>query len=186
MMVAWIWVLAQVGWSGELPTIEDQQQVTVEYKLAFDMDERGDAACKLTQLCDCTARYTGGGKQVRRGENFITFKGTWKNEESTCSDSFEPWAPAEETAFHTLRWDAGTKKLTEWIVHANQDKNERLESGIKEGEQYWISEMGVETTLNPETLTLTYVEKTEEKVSVLSVDTSHELTLRFKPKGGGS
>ena len=181
-MAGWMWIWVLTAWAGESTNIEDQQQVSIEYKLSFDMDARGDAACKLTKLCDCTARYIGEGKRVEKGEGVMTFKGIWKKVESTCSDSFEPWSGEDGAAFHTLRWDVTTKKVSEWVVHADQDKSERLASGIKASEQYWVSE--IDTAMDSDSRTLTYVEKAAEKVSVLTVDTTHELLLQFKPKGG--
>ena len=161
----------------EAPSLDQQRQVTIEYTLSFDMDAKGDAACRMTKICDCSAVYRGEGARVDTSSDRVSFKGTWTKVQSDCHPNLEPWASDKGDAYHTIRWTEDARKISEWLVHADLNQNQRLESDIKAGRQYWVSD--IDTLLDPATKTVTYVEKTQEKISIFGLESVHELTLRF-------
>jgi len=184
-MFGWWLLLAQGSVAGpqyETPPVplipRTQLQVTIDYEVSFELDATGDAACRITKLCDCSAVYRGEGKRAQVAEDRISFKGTWTEVKSDCHENLEPWLPEDGKAFHTLRWANDVHKVSEWVVHADRDQHQRLTSNIKKGRQYWISD--IDTAIDPESRAVTYVEKSEDKVSVFTIESTHELTLRFQ------
>ncbi len=176
--IGWMWVqISLASTPVEAPSLDQQREVTVEYTLSFDMDAKGDAACKMTKICDCSAVYRGEGTRVQTSSGHVSFKGTWTKVQSDCSPNLEPWVPEAGNAYHTIRWTQDARKVSEWLVHADLNQNRRLESDIKAGRQYWVSD--IETAIDPATRTVTYVEKTQEMISIFSIESVHELTLRF-------
>ncbi|MCB9675206.1 MAG: hypothetical protein H6737_08815 [Alphaproteobacteria bacterium] len=127
----WLFPLALAG---------EPQSIEVTYTATFEMDQRGDQLCNLTQLCDCATTYKGAGKLVEKADDHLTFQGTWAVEANTCSDKLTVWVPKDGAAFHTIRRSGDG--LEEWIVHRTAAGNVRLNQGMKQNGQYWINELG--------------------------------------------
>ena len=177
-VIGWMWIQISLATTPEEPpTLDQQKKVTIEYTLSFDMDAKGDAACKMTKICDCSAVYKGEGSRTETSSGRVSFKGTWTKVQSDCNPNLEPWAPDNGNAYHTIRWNQDSRKASEWVVHADLNQTQRLESNIKAGQQYWVSD--IETLLDPATRTVTYVERTQDKISIFSIESVHKLTLQF-------
>lgn len=114
-------------------------QVQITYTATFDLDATGDQICPLTGFCDCASTYLGTGMlQTEEGDR-MTFYGTWKASQNTCGKELTIWVPADGKAFHTLRHGGGS--LSEWVVHADASKHQRLLSGMKTSGQFWMNEI---------------------------------------------
>ncbi len=115
------------------------KNVEITYTARFEMDDTGDRLCGMTGLCDCQTVYKGAGTLHEKGDDRLTFSGTWSVEENSCGGKLTVWTPRDGKAFHTLRWSDGT--LQEWVVHKSAAQHQRLESNMKKSGQYWINEL---------------------------------------------
>ena len=153
--------------------------VELKYKLRFDMDGMGDQLCASTGFCDCTAEFKGAGQLVESEGVRRTFEGSWTLESNDCNPNLTPWVPSDGKAFHTVRMSADGASVDEWLVHADRTKPDRLTSGMKEGKQYWIAEMGA--PLNPETGVMVHAETESQRVQIMSLTTVHNLQMTMSP-----
>ena len=169
------WIVASVALAKPMMDVSSVKSVEVNYSLSFDLDARGDAACRYTGVCDCSATFKATAKRSNVEGNRVTMKGTWVQEENTCHDSLSPWVSAKGKAFHTFRFSEDSTRLSEWLVHSDGDKVVRLEEGMKEGQQYWIADMNI--LFDPMTGRVNYEERESTQVSFFQIESHHQLDI---------
>jgi hypothetical protein len=152
--------------------------IEVAYEVVFDLGQLADMTCATTQICDCTASYTGTGTAVAVQGDRVTFEGRWTVAESSCNDMFLLWTGGQAaTSYHTVRFDPGHDQVLEWVAHAHKDKPDRLTEGIKAGKQAWLADMAL--VWDGATRTLSHTESESDSSSGIPIATKHTLTLSF-------
>jgi len=171
------WIVATVALAKPMMDTSSIKNVELNYSVSFDLDARGDAACRYTGLCDCSATFKATAKRSSVEGKRVTMKGSWVQEENTCHDSLSPWVDAKGKAFHTFRFSEDGAPLSEWLVHADGAKMDRLKEGMKKGQQYWIAEMNA--LFDPMTGRVNYEERESTQVSFFQIESHHQLDIQL-------
>ena len=171
------WIVATVALAKPMMDASSVKQVELNYSVSFNLDDRGDAACRYTGVCDCSATFKASAKRATVDGNRLTMRGSWVEEENTCHDSLSPWVDPKGKAFHTFRFSDDGTRLSEWLVHADVSKLDRLKEGMKKGQQYWIADMNA--LFDPMTGRVNYEERESIPVSFFQIQSHHQLDLRF-------
>ena len=163
-----------------LPSFAKEAPDTVEitYTARFEMDDTGDRLCSMTGLCDCQTVYAGSGRLHERGDDRVTFSGTWSIQENSCGGKLTVWVPRDGNAFHTLRWADGA--LVEWVVHRDAAQHQRLTQNMKKSGQYWIN--GLAQPWNGQQAKTWSIQQQDGQTLAMGVrlDGFHDLALQVK------
>jgi hypothetical protein len=119
--------------------------VSVQFSIAFDLDQLGDNLCPVMQICDCVATYSGTGTFLEGEGTRATFVGDWRLDDSDCTavSQFNTivWnRPANPAAHHTFEWSDDGSQVITWIVHRDADKTSPLDPPSS-NQQWWMDRM---------------------------------------------
>ena len=167
----WLWLSLALAQS----PIDEAKSVSFRYTASFDLDAQADAYCKYTKLCDCQAVYTGKGKRLPDAEGLV-FKGTFVQESGSCHEALTFWSPSDEVAHFTFRIADG--KVSEWVAHADLANSTPLQEKIKEGQQVWLTDIGLVPELGKEVEAVQ--RDTGDLGSGLTLASEHRFQATFK------
>lgn len=157
----------------------DPHNINVTYTARFDLPATADRVCAMTQICDCSATWSGTGVLTSSSGNKLTFRGTWTLQPSTCNDAFLLWTPSDGAAYHTVQLSPDRSAITEWIAHGRAGDTTRFESDIKSRGQVWLA--GMSAALDPASHTAAHFERETGAAGPFPITSEHSLTVTLIP-----